>query len=69
MPERRRALVAGEAGFLGSHLCERLLSKGYRIVCMDNLRIGSLENIAHCGTLWTSTTWTIMFHKPNSLSR
>jgi dTDP-glucose 4,6-dehydratase len=44
---RPRALVTGGAGFLGSHLCERLLSEGYRVVCMDNLRTGSLENVAH----------------------
>ncbi|MEW6635233.1 MAG: UDP-glucuronic acid decarboxylase family protein [Actinomycetota bacterium] len=41
------ALVTGGAGFLGSHLCERLLGEGYRVVCMDNLRTGSLANIAH----------------------
>ncbi|HZY64924.1 MAG TPA: UDP-glucuronic acid decarboxylase family protein [Rubrobacteraceae bacterium] len=40
------ALVTGGAGFLGSHLCERLLSEGYRVICMDNLRTGSLENMA-----------------------
>jgi dTDP-glucose 4,6-dehydratase len=43
----KRALVTGGAGFLGSHLCERLLSESYRVVCMDNLRTGSLENVAH----------------------
>ncbi len=42
-----RALVTGGAGFIGSHLCERLLAEGYRVVCMDNLRTGSMENIAH----------------------
>ena len=43
-----RALVTGGAGFIGSHLCERLLlEEGYRVVCMDNLRTGALENIAH----------------------
>ena len=42
-----RALVTGGAGFLGSHLCERLLSEDYRVVCVDNLSTGSLENIAH----------------------
>jgi dTDP-glucose 4,6-dehydratase len=44
---KRRALVTGGAGFVGSHLCERLLSEGYRVLCMDNLRTGSLENVAH----------------------
>src|SRR5215212_9880282 len=43
----RRALGTGGAGFVGSHLCERLLSEGYRVLCMDNLRTGSLENVAH----------------------
>jgi dTDP-glucose 4,6-dehydratase len=42
-----RALVTGGAGFLGSHLCERLLSEGYSVLCMDNLRTGSLDNVAH----------------------
>ena len=41
-----RALVTGGAGFIGSHLCERLLSEGYHVVCMDNLSTGVLENVA-----------------------
>ena len=47
MPSRKRALVTGGAGFIGSHLCERLLTEGYCVLCMDNLRTSSLENIAH----------------------
>ena len=46
--EKKRALVTGGAGFIGSHLCERLLlGEGYEVLCVDNLRTGSLENIAH----------------------
>jgi dTDP-glucose 4,6-dehydratase len=41
------ALVTGGAGFLGSHLCDRLLGEGYRVICVDNLDTGSLENIEH----------------------
>ena len=41
------AVVTGGAGFLGSHLCERLLGKGQRVVCLDNLDTGSLQNIEH----------------------
>ena len=44
---KKRALVTGGAGFVGSHLCERLLSEGYKVVCVDNLCTGTLENIAH----------------------
>jgi dTDP-glucose 4,6-dehydratase len=45
--KKPRALVTGGAGFLGSHLCERLLSEGYRVLCMDNLITGSYETVAH----------------------
>ena len=40
-------LVTGGAGFLGSHLCDELLSRGHRVICVDNLETGSLANIAH----------------------
>jgi dTDP-glucose 4,6-dehydratase len=41
------SLVTGGAGFLGSHLCDFLLGRGHRVVCVDNLETGSLENISH----------------------
>jgi dTDP-glucose 4,6-dehydratase len=41
------ALVTGGAGFLGSHLCDELLRRGLRVVCVDNLETGSLRNIEH----------------------
>ncbi|MGH3266266.1 MAG: NAD-dependent epimerase/dehydratase family protein, partial [Trebonia sp.] len=40
-------LVTGGAGFLGSHLCEELLARGNRVICIDNFETGSLENIEH----------------------
>ena len=40
-------LITGGAGFLGSHLCDRLLEDGHRVICVDNLDTGSLENIEH----------------------
>src|SRR3954466_2217539 len=40
-------VVTGGAGFLGSHLCEHLLGEGHRVICIDNLETGSLQNIEH----------------------
>ena len=40
-------IVTGGAGFLGSHLCDHLLAKGHRVICLDNLDTGSLQNIEH----------------------
>jgi UDP-glucuronate decarboxylase len=42
---RKRVLVTGGAGFLGSHLCERLLKNGHQVVCVDNFFTGSTENV------------------------
>ena len=44
---RKRTLVTGGAGFLGSHLCERLLAQGHEVLCADNFFTGSKDNIAH----------------------
>ena len=47
MPLVPTSLVTGGAGFLGSHLCDALLAKGHRVICVDNLETGSLANIEH----------------------
>ncbi|MBP1847456.1 UDP-glucuronate decarboxylase [Rhizobium petrolearium] len=44
---RKRILVAGGAGFLGSHLCEALLAAGHQVICLDNFSTGLRRNIAH----------------------
>jgi dTDP-glucose 4,6-dehydratase len=43
----KTAVVTGGAGFLGSHLCDSLVREGYRVICVDNLETGSLQNIEH----------------------
>jgi dTDP-glucose 4,6-dehydratase len=43
-------LITGGAGFLGSHLCDELLRRGHRVICIDNLETGSLANIEHIRT-------------------
>ena len=43
----KTVLITGGAGFLGSHLCDRFLKEGYKVICMDNLITGNLANISH----------------------
>ncbi len=45
--DKKRILVTGGAGFLGSHLCERLVAKGNEVICLDNYYTGSKNNILH----------------------
>ncbi|OIO23300.1 MAG: NAD-dependent dehydratase [Ignavibacteria bacterium CG08_land_8_20_14_0_20_37_9] len=44
---QKTAVVTGGAGFLGSHLCDKLLSEGMKVICIDNLLTGNLNNISH----------------------
>lgn len=46
---KKRILITGGAGFLGSHLCERLLNEGHEVLCVDNFYTGSKGNIAYLG--------------------
>ena len=54
-----RVLITGGAGFLGSHLCDRLLAEGYTVICMDNLSTGRIQNIEH---LLDKTSFSFIKH-------
>lgn len=47
MPRKKVAVITGGAGFLGSHLCDKLLARDYKVICVDNLITGNLDNISH----------------------
>jgi len=47
MEKKKTILVTGGAGFIGSHLCDRLICDGHEVICIDNLYTGSLDNIRH----------------------
>jgi dTDP-glucose 4,6-dehydratase len=53
----KTAVVTGGAGFLGSHLCDRLLAENMKVICIDNLLTGSLKNISH---LFTNSNFTFI---------
>lgn len=46
-PSEKRIIVTGGAGFVGSHLCDRLIAQGHNILCVDNLETGRMANIEH----------------------
>jgi UDP-glucuronate decarboxylase len=56
---QKRVLVTGGAGFLGSHLCERLIEEGHEVLCVDNLITGTRRNIAH---LFGNSAFEFMRH-------
>ena len=55
----KRILIAGAAGFLGSHLCDRFIKEGYEVIAIDNLLTGSLANIEH---LFPLKQFTFYYH-------
>lgn len=56
---QKNIIVTGGAGFLGSHLCERLLRLGHRVICIDNFSTGSMQNITH---LLSYDTFRVISH-------
>src|SRR5690606_33071479 len=56
---KKRILITGAAGFLGSHLCDRFMKEGYHVIAMDNLITGSKKNIEH---LFPEENFEFYFH-------
>ena len=68
-----RAVVTGGAGFLGSHLCDRLIAEGWQVICMDNLSTGDIGNIEHLfgheGFRFVKIDVTEFVHVPGPVDR
>src|SRR3954451_9118355 len=56
---RKRVVVTGGAGFLGSHLCDRLVSDSAQVICLDNFFTGSKSNVAH---LLSNSSFEVLRH-------
>jgi dTDP-glucose 4,6-dehydratase len=56
---KKTSVVTGGAGFLGSHLCDKLISEGHRVICIDNLITGNVDNISH---LFGNENFTFIKH-------
>ena len=54
-----RTIVAGGAGFVGSHVCDRLVAEGHQVLCLDNLLTGRIENLRH---LWDHSRFAFVMH-------
>lgn len=52
----KTALVTGAAGFIGSHIAEALVSQGWRVICIDNLKTGKYENLQPWFNGWKTST-------------
>ncbi len=71
MDRRKKVLITGAAGFLGSHLCDMFVKKGYEVIAMDNLITGRIENIQHLFPMENFEFWhhdvTKFIHVPGEL--
>ena len=54
-----RSVIIGGAGFLGSHLCDKLIMEGHEVVCIDNLLTGRRSNVQH---LLSNARFTFVYH-------
>ena len=59
---KKRVLVTGAAGFLGSHLCDRFIAEGFDVIGMDNLITGDMKNIEHLMPLPNFSNFTTMMY-------